>query len=182
MLSSRDTMQRVMIIGSSGSGKSTIARKLGVITGLPVIHIDKMYWKSGWILRPAEETIEMVKSAVKADQWIFDGNNTSSFEYRISRADTLIFLDFPTYICIYRVIMRLVKFKMGQPREDMAEGCPERFDWNFIIFLKWVYDYKRLGRWKSAMKFYDEVPDRVTKYHLTNKQSVEQFLQSVKLD
>ena len=169
-------MQRVMIIGSSGSGKSTLAKKLGKITKLPVIHIDKIYWKSGWVLRSADETIEMIESAAKAEQWIFDGNNTTSFECRISRADTLIFLDFPTYLCMYRVIMRLVKFKMGQPREDMAEGCPERFDWNFIKLLKWIYNYKRTGRWASALKFYNEVPDNISKYHFKNKKSVDCFL------
>jgi len=173
-------MQRVMIIGSSGSGKSTIAKKLGEITKLPVIHIDKMYWKPGWELRPMEEVISMVNTAAQADQWIFDGNNSSSFNYRISRADTLIFLDFPTYLCMYRVIWRLIKYKMGYPRTDMAEGCPERFDWEFIKFLRWVYNYKRDGRWQNAMELYEQTPDHINKFHLQSRKSVEAFLRKIK--
>ena len=166
-----------MIIGCSGSGKSTLARDLGEIKKLPVIHIDKMYWKSGWVLRSIEEVIPMVEAVAKTDQWVFDGNNTSSFGCRISRADTLIFLDFPTYLCMSRVIWRVIKYKMGQARTDMADGCPERFDWEFVKFLKWIYDYKKRGGWQSAMKLHDEAPAHIDKYHLCNKKAVDDFLE-----
>lgn len=172
-------MQSVMVIGSSGSGKSTLAKQLGEITKLPIVHIDKIYWKPGWDLRPAEETMEMVRAEANKNQWIFDGNNTGTFKYRISRADTLIFLDFPTYLCIYRVICRLIKYKLGYPRTDMAEGCPERFDWEFIKFLVWIYNYKKDGRWQRAIKLYEEAPSHIAKYHLQNRQSVEVFLRKI---
>jgi len=169
-----------MIIGSSGSGKSTLARELGKITKLPVVHIDKMYWEPGWVLRPSEETHALVSAAVEADQWIFDGNNSSSFECRISRADTLIFLDFPAYLCVYRVIARVIKYKMGEIRPDMTDGCPERFDWEFVKFLKWIYDYKKRGGWQNAMDLYASAPPQVSRFHLKNRKSVKEFLDKAK--
>jgi adenylate kinase family enzyme len=85
-------MKRVMIIGGAGAGKSTLAQRLGEITGLPVVHIDPMYWKPRWVQRDIEEAQHRVRQAASAEEWIFDGNNSSTFRERLTRADTLIFL------------------------------------------------------------------------------------------
>jgi len=69
---------------------------------------------------------------------------------------------------------------MGYPRTDMAEGCPERFDWEVIKFLRWVYNYKRDGRWQNAMELYEQTPDHINKFHLQSRKSVEAFLRKIK--
>lgn len=167
-------MQRIMIIGGAGSGKSTVARMLGVKIGLPVIHIDKLYWQSGWRLRDREQTRLLVANAVKADAWIFEGNFSEMFQVRLERADTLIFLDLPTWLRLVRVLRRTLR-DYGKVRPDMQEGCPERFDWDF---LKWVADYNRRGRGK-ALKLLNDAPADKRVLHLKSRQQIDAFLRSV---
>lgn len=167
-------MQRIMIIGGAGSGKSTLARLLGEKTGLPVIHIDRLYWQSGWRLRDREETRAMILAAIDADAWIFEGNFSEMFQARLVRADTLIFLDLPTWLRLVRVVWRTMR-DFGKVRPDMQEGCPERFDWDF---LKWVADYNRRGRAK-ALNLLNGVPADKKAFHLKSRRQVNTFLHSV---
>ena len=167
-------MQRVMIVGCAGSGKSTLARFLSGKTGLPVIHIDKIYWSEGWVMRPMEDIRPLIEKAVQSSKWIFDGNNSSSFDLRSTRADTIIFLDLPTHVCLFRVLKRTLKH-YGETRDDMAAGCRERFDWPF---LKWIYGYRKTGRPK-VLKLLHEAPASVRTYHLRNSDSVDAFMRSV---
>lgn len=93
-------MKRVMIFGGSGSGKSTLAQRLGAITGLPVVHIDPMYWKPGWVQREAEETRALALEATAKDAWVFEGNHHSTMPERIARADHMIFW-ICRHICVF---------------------------------------------------------------------------------
>lgn len=166
-------MQRVMIIGGAGSGKSTLARLLGERTELPVIHIDLMYWRSGWRARDREETRKLVVDAVEKDVWIFEGNFSEMYQARLERADTLIFLDIPTWLRLARVIRRTIR-DYGKVRPDMQEGCPERFDWDF---LKWIADYNRRGRPKALKLLHDAPADKCV-FHLKSRREVKTFLQA----
>ena len=116
-------MKRVMIYGGSGSGKSTLAKKLGGITGLPVVHIDPMYWKLGWVQRDNAEIHAMILEAVVKTAWVFEGNHHATFPERIARVNHLIYLDLPTYLRLWRVISRVIK-DYGRARPDSGEGCP----------------------------------------------------------
>lgn len=167
-------MKRVMIIGCSGSGKSTLAKQLGKKTDLPVVHMDKFYWKKNWVLRPRNELLSLSNSVIAKEEWIFDGNLSSNFPERIKRTDTLVFLDMPRMLCLWRVIKRML-LHWGQSREDMGEDCPERFDWEF---LKFVYGYKYERR-PQAMELLNTVPQKVTTYHLNNNRQVKSFLDSI---
>lgn len=166
-----------MIIGGPGSGKSSLARKLGDITGLPVIHIDRIYWKPNWEMRSRDIIGSMTIDAAKADQWVFEGNHSETMDFRLSRADTLIFLDIGTIRRLWRVIKRSWVHR-GRSRPDMAEGCPERLDWGF---LKWTEGYRRNGRIK-ALKFIAQAPKRVDVYHLTSARMVRAFVNKTVTD
>ncbi|MEH6496466.1 MAG: AAA family ATPase [Pseudomonas marincola] len=168
-------MRRIMIVGGPGSGKSTLAFRLQKQTGLPIIHMDKIYWSDGWILNSKEQIRSTVEKAAQKSHWIFEGNNSSSFDLRIENADTIIFLDLPTRTCLFRVLLRTIK-NYGLVRKGMALGCPDRFDWSF---LKLVYGYRKSGRLK-ALKLLEEAPTSVKKYHLENRRSVDIFLYSFK--
>jgi len=135
-------MKRVMIIGGSGCGKSTTARRLAEITGLPVIHIDPMYYSAGWQLRGPAETNALALEAAAKETWIIDGNHNRSIPERLSRADTLIFLDISTPRRMWRILSRTLKH-YGQSRPDMAKGCPERFEWEFTIWVAKYYWQRR---------------------------------------
>jgi adenylate kinase family enzyme len=132
--------QRIMVIGSGGAGKSTFARQLAAITGLPVIHLDRHYWRPGWERTPTEEWHTMVQEFAAGSEWIIDGNYTNSLPLRIQRCDAIVFFDFPRRLCLAGVIRR--RFS-AQARPDAAPGCPERLD---LEFLKWVWSYNNESR------------------------------------
>jgi adenylate kinase family enzyme len=132
-------MQRVLVIGSSGAGKSTFALALGAATGLPVIHIDHLFWQAGWVQTPNDVYVASIKAAVAGERWIMDGINTATFDLRVPRADTIIWLQRSRVACVRRVLYRVLK-TYGTVRPDMAPGCPEKFDWSF---LKWVWNFPR---------------------------------------
>ena len=168
-------MKRVMIIGGSGSGKSTLARMLGAVTGLPVVHIDPMYWKPEWEQRSIEETHRLVLAATARQEWIFEGNNSSTFAERMARADSLVFLDMPTYLRVWRVILRTIK-DYGKVRVGSSEGCPERFNWEFLS--KWVLRYNTMGRPK-VLQALENTPDHLKCYRLKSRKDVQAFLAEV---
>ena len=107
-------MQKVIVIGCPGSGKSTFARALGEITGLPVYHLDLLGWNADKTTVPKEEFRRRLREVLQKDAWIIDGNYNSTMELRLQHCDTVFFLDYPIAVCIEGV-----RSRMGQPREDM---------------------------------------------------------------
>ena len=101
-------MRRVVILGRGASGKSTLARRLGDITGLPVIEVDKVFWQAGLIATPREQWVVMQEKLVAWDRWIMDGDlgPHDGVEVRLRAAGTIIFLDFSLVRCAWRAIWR----------------------------------------------------------------------------
>lgn len=129
--------KRILLIGCGGSGKSTLARTLGEKTGLPVVHLDQIYWKPGWQPLPREEFDEKLTAELKNPEWIIDGNFDRTIPLRLEYCDAVIFLDLPRLVCLFGVIRRVLH-SYGRTRADMGEGCPEKFD---LSFLKWVWNF-----------------------------------------
>ena len=134
--------EKIIIIGSGGSGKSTFAVELGKKLNLPVIHLDREFWKSDWVKPKAKEWLEKLEVLLSESRWIAEGNYLNSLEYRIGKADSVIFLDFKRSICIYRVIKRYFIHR-GTTRPDMAEGCNEQID---MDFAKWLWEFPKKVR------------------------------------
>lgn len=126
-------MKRVLVIGSPGSGKSTLATELARRTGLPLIHLDQEHWRPGWIEPAKEEWRQRVAELAALDQWIIDGNYGGTLELRLAHADTVIDLEFPAWLCVWRILKR-VATSFGRVRPDMAEGCPEQFNLEFLAY------------------------------------------------
>lgn len=135
-------MKRILVIGSGGAGKSTFASDLGAILGLPVIHLDRAYWKPGWETPSKKEWSKTVDSLIAQHEWIMDGNFGGTLPQRIKRADAIILLDTSRWICLWRVLKRYVKYR-GRHRPDMTPGCHERFDREFV---KWIWNYPSKSR------------------------------------
>ncbi len=112
---------RVLVDGMMGSGKSTFAGALGAKTGLPVIHLDVHYWKPGWV-RPSDgEWQERQRALLAGDAWIIDGNYNETLALRLERADTVVFLDTPWWLCATRAFVRGIR----TPGGEMPEGCED---------------------------------------------------------
>jgi len=137
-------MKRILIVGCSGSGKSTLGRRVGNKLNLPIVHLDQHFFKPNWLEKPLTEFQEIVVDLAAQDRWVMDGNYSKTFELRLPRADTVVFLDFPTWFCIYRVIKRYLT-NIGKTRLDASPGCPEKID---IEFLGYVWNYNRRSRAK----------------------------------
>lgn len=168
-------MRRVAIIGSGGAGKSTLARHLGEITLLPVIHLDREFWRPGWTETPKPEWKERVEHLVEADEWIIDGNFGGTMEIRLAAADTVVFLDFPRLLCTYRAIKRAVAFR-NRTRPDMGPGCNEKFD---LEFLRWVWQFpgKTVPSIEARLA---KLGPHVTLLRLHSPKQVESYLSEVR--
>lgn len=127
-------MHRVLVIGLCGAGKSTAAVELGQVLGLPVYHLDRLNWREGWVESSREELLEALAPILASGRWLIDGNYGGTMAGRLERADTVVYLDYPTWLCLWRAAKRVWRFR-GRTRPDMTEGCPERFDWRFFLYI-----------------------------------------------
>ena len=166
-------MERVMIIGCGGAGKSTLARQLGEKTGLPVVHLDKLFWTPGWVSLSREEFDKVHREAIVQEKWIIDGNFDRTMPERIRRCDAVVYLDFSRFACLLGVAKRILT-TYGKVRPDMGEGCPERFDWEF---LQWVWNFNGSKREKNY-RLLDQCCDKEI-YILKNRRNVKRFLAQI---
>jgi adenylate kinase family enzyme len=120
-------MRRVLVIGSPGSGKTTLATRIAAKLNVPVHYLDLHHWLPGWTYRDSASARETVRSLAETPAWVMDGNFAETFDLRMARADSLVWLDYPRMTCLRRIFMRTLKGYGGQPA-DLPEGCPESFD------------------------------------------------------
>jgi len=126
--------ERILVIGSPGSGKSTVARALAATTGLPLHHLDQLYWQPGWIETPRPEFEARLATVTAEPRWIIDGNYSGTLATRLAAADMVVLLDLSPFRCAWRIVRRWWAAR-GEVRIDMAPGCPERLDWGFLWYV-----------------------------------------------
>ena len=168
-------MRRVLIIGSAGAGKSTLARRLGEITGLPVIHLDAHYWNAGWRATPSDEWRQRVAELLRRDAWIMDGNYGATLPERVAAADTVILLELSRLRCLYRVFLRSLVHR-GRARPDLNPDCPEQLP--DLDFIRWIWRYPRdsLPRVHAILRSHSA---GTTIVRLRSSRDVERYLRTV---
>ena len=167
-------MERVIIIGCGGAGKSTLARKLGEKTGLPVVHLDQIWWEPGnWQHLEREEFDRLLKEEVEKPRWILDGNFNRTMETRLEFCDTVIYLDFSRWICLLSWIKRVIT-NWGTARADMAPGCCEWFD---PEMAGWIWNFNSTHR-ENYYRMLNEA-EGVETIVLKNRRAVRKFLKSI---
>ena len=135
-------MRRIAIVGCSGGGKSTLARALGRVLGLPIVHLDALFWKAGWVESERDEFRDRVSKALVGDAWIVDGNYSSIADVFMPRLDTIVWVDQSRLLCLWRALRRVMVYRRER-RPDMAPGCAERID---PTFLRYIWTWDRLAR------------------------------------
>lgn len=129
--------RRVMVIGSPGSGKSSLCQTLSEKLSLPLIELDREYWRPGW-MRPDPAVWKAEAAALAArDEWVMQGTYPSTMDIRVARADWLVWVDLPMPVCFGHEFRQMLKAR----REKMAEvapGCPRRFD---LALLRFVWSF-----------------------------------------
>ena len=123
-------MQRIIVIGCPGSGKSTVSRALHSKIGIPLYHLDMMYWNADKTTVEKSVFLERLFAVLEKDEWIIDGNYGSTMELRMATCDTVIFLDYPLDICLDGI-----KERRGKPHSDLPWIETEE-DSEFIEFIK----------------------------------------------
>jgi adenylate kinase family enzyme len=134
-------LQCVAVIGSPGGGKSTLAIALARSTGLPLVHLDREHWGANWTEPPEADWQRRNCELVAGQRWIIDGNYGSTLETRLERATMVVWLDLPTRDCLWGAVRRAVHYRLGG-RPDMAEGCPERWDFEYLKFLHYIATFR----------------------------------------
>jgi len=165
-------MRRILVIGSGGAGKSRLARELGKALGLPVIHLDAHYWKPGWVETPRREWDKTVAELLRRDAWVMDGNYGATFATRLKAADTVIFLNYSRWLCLWRGLKR----QFLRQRVDVIPGCHEKMDAEFI---RWIWNYPRKGR-PRIMRMLQEGGDGKRIYICNTPRQAKRLLKELK--
>lgn len=136
-------MQRVLVMGCSGAGKTTFARALAAKLKLPFVSIDQLFWQPGWREPLMDDFTARMTTEAGKPEWVMDGNYMAygASELRRARADTIFWFDLPRWLCMLSVIRRSAA-TYGAVRPEMAPGCPEKFDLAFWRYV-WTFPVKQ---------------------------------------
>lgn len=154
-------MKKVIIIGCPGSGKSTFARKLHKATGIQLFHLDMLYWNADKTTVEKSLFLQRLNDVLKQEEWIIDGNYSSTMEMRIKECDTVFFLDFPCDICLSGIEER-----KGKPRPDMPWIEDDVVDNEFIEFVKSYNEESRPKVLELLTKYNDK---NIITFHSRNE-------------
>jgi adenylate kinase family enzyme len=168
-------VQRVVVLGPVGAGKTVVATEIARRMGLPVVHLDLLFWREGWTPAPREEGLRALRAAVAGERWVIDGNFLSSDEAdedgRFERADAVVFLDVGRTTCLRRVLARVMRDR-GRSRPDLPPGCREGVD---LQLLRWIWDYPRVDR-PRVLRLLAGLGEGVAVHHLRSGNDVRRFL------
>ncbi len=134
-------MSRILVIGCGGAGKSTLAVQLAERLQLPLVALDQLYWHPGWVPTSNPAWDAVIEREIAAARWIMDGNYGRTLRRRLQRADTVVWLDFSRWRCLWRVFRRQVRY-LGRVRPGLPDGCRERLSLEFASWI-WTYPTRR---------------------------------------
>lgn len=123
-------MRKIIVIGCPGSGKSVFSRRLHNKIGIPLYHLDMMYWNADKTTVEKRIFLDRLSAVIGQEEWIIDGNYGSTMELRLAACDTVIFLDYPLEVCLDGINQRC-----GKPRSDMP-WMETEVDAEFVEFVK----------------------------------------------
>ncbi|MFA9376000.1 MAG: hypothetical protein ACERKZ_04515 [Lachnotalea sp.] len=166
-------MKRVLVIGSNGAGKSTFSYELSDKTELPLIHIDKVYWRNAWEVTPREEFERIILAQAQNPCWIIEGNNIRSLNQRLHYADTVIWFEFSPIRCVFNIVKREFKYR-NKVRPDMPDKCISKFN---IAFLKDVWKFNNKNHTKIELCLRNA--RNVEVIYFTNYRQVRKYFKSI---
>ena len=166
-------MRRILIIGNAGAGKSTFGRKLAEKTGLPLVHLDKIYWRGNWEHLTREEFDKALQRELEQETWIIDGNYNRTLPKRLEYCDTVFFFDLPVVSCLWGATKRVFQ-NYGKTRSDMGGSCPEKFDRNKWELFGMILKFNR-----NRKNYYAMLNDRENVVIFRNRRQAEKYLREV---
>jgi adenylate kinase family enzyme len=170
-------MKKILVIGNSGSGKTTFAKELAEKTGLPLVHLDKIFWCGEWAHISRDEFDSILKKELQKNEWIIDGDFSRTLPHRLKCADTVFYLDLPTITCLWGATVRVLK-NFGKTRFDMGGNCPERFDKHKINLYKAIISYNKLRRTECYKMLSEQRNIKIIIFK--SRRQINSFLKSIK--
>ena len=164
-------MRRVLIIGCPGAGKTTFAKSLAEKTGLPLVHLDQLYWNGQWEHLSREEFDRVLQIELEKPEWIIDGNYDRTLPHRLQYCDKVFFFDLPRVACLWGITQRMLQH-YGKSRDDMGGHCPERFDRNKWQLCRFIWEFPK----KNRKKYYDLLKASQDLTVFRNRKQVEKYL------
>jgi hypothetical protein len=170
--------KRICIVGNAGSGKTRLAIELHKKLGLPLIHLDHYYWLPNWQRVGLEKFTEIQDELCKKEAWIMEGPYVKILKRRVIPADMVIFLDMPTYRCMWNVIKRSL-LNLGKELPGSPQGCKQNFfSFKFLSFLHWVWNFNRQYH-QMILDILCEFEGKKEIYILRTYADVDRFLKKV---
>lgn len=166
-------MRRVMVMGGLGSGKSTLAHDLAVRLGVPLLHLDAIYYRKGWVKRGEADFVRELEEFCAGDGWVTDGNYLPYCGVRAARADTLVFVDMPRWVCFGRIVRRSLR-RMRWVRSDVPPESKNRVRWVFKTLI-----WGRLEELRAGILRVAEEHRKVRFVHVKSAAEVAAFLEGV---
>lgn len=167
---------KIAVLGYSGAGKSTLARMLGEHYNIPVLHLDTVQFLPDWRIRDEQEKRKITFDFMQQENWVIDGNYSGLYKTeRLEQADKIFILSFNRFFCFKSALKRYFQNK-GHTRPDMADGCNEKFDLEFALWiLFWGRTYKKRKEYKNICNKYR---DKTVCFH--NRKQVNDYIDTLK--
>lgn len=159
-------VKRILVIGCSGGGKTTLSVKLADQLNTEYQSIDRdIQWLPGWKEREKQAQRAMITELVNRDRWVMDGSGASTFDIRLPRTDLILWVRVPRYIALKGLASRVLR-NYGSVRPEMAQGCPEKFpDREFLSYI-WNFEKKHAPLFvKNIEEYGSNIPVAILESH-----------------
>jgi len=141
---------RILVIGCSGTGKSTLAQAIASLLGLTYVSMDRdIFWLPGWKSRSRPEAISRIEQAVAGPRWIMDGNSPGTLPLRLPRTEIVLWRRPPRHVALWGVFSRWLRYR-GSTRPEMAAGCPEQLTWTFLRYI-WTFERNEVPQFQEML-------------------------------
>lgn len=160
------TTRRILVIGCSGGGKTTLSRALADRLDLLYVSLDRdVYWLPGWQKRDRQEQRDLIAGFVAQERWVMDGSGASSFDLRLPRADLVIWVRVPRRVALAGLAKRVLR-SFGTVRPEMAPGCPEGLPDRAFLSYIWNFERVQAPRFERSIDTHrPDIPVVLTRQH-----------------
>ncbi len=169
-------MNKIIVIGNAGSGKTTFSKALAKKLNLPLMHLDKIFWCGKWHHISKENFDKILEEELKKDFWIIDGNYNRTIPRRLKECDTVFYFDLPVISCLWNSTKRVIK-NYGKTRDDMGGYCPERFDKHKLELYLSILKFNKQNRQRYYEMLSEEKDKKIIIFK--NKNDIRKFLKTL---